>query len=341
MVFVTGATGLLGSHLLYALLLKGKEVRALARNRASIKKVKKVFSFYTDEPDQLLNKITWVFGDVLDKSFLEKSISGSLEVYHCAAIVSFDPGDFKRLKEVNIQGTRNIIHACKLHTVKKLLHVSSVAAVGKSTDGKEITEENGFPCRALSGYSLTKTESEKIVWKAISEGVNAVIVNPSIILGPGDWYSGSGKLFSTVYSGLKFYTKGVTGFVDIRDVVEIMIRLMASEISSERFIINAENLSYHDLFRRIASGLGTKAPFIYASPLVTSIGWRLGSFFSLFTGKQPILTKNSARSSHSLQRYTSQKLLERIDYTFIPIESSLHFCTACFLKDVDLTNRAE
>jgi dihydroflavonol-4-reductase len=162
MVFVTGATGLLGSHLLYALLLKGKEVRALARNRASIKKVKKVFSFYTDEPDQLLNKITWVFGDVLDKSFLEKSISGSLEVYHCAAIVSFDPGDFKRLKEVNIQGTRNIIHACKLHTVKKLLHVSSVAAVGKSTDGKEITEENGFPCRALSGYSLTKQNLKRL-----------------------------------------------------------------------------------------------------------------------------------------------------------------------------------
>ena len=334
MILVTGGTGFVGSHLLYHLTLLGKEVRAIKREGSSLDLVKKIFSYYTDRPDELLSKIEWVTADVLDLFSLQDAFQGVAEVYHTAAVVSFEPGTKKQMFHTNVSGTANIVNVALEKKISKLCYVSSIAAFGRSSDKKPITESTHFSSSENpSAYSISKFEAEREVWRGIHEGLNAVIVNPSVILGPGDWSAGSARLFKTVYKGLKFYTRGVNGFVDVNDVARAMILLMDSDVSGEQFLITAENVSYQHLFTMMAAALKVEAPKYEAGALLSELYWRGLKVKSLFTGKSPTVTKETAYTAQQVYRYDNGKFLKNFDFQYLPIKESINRTAELFLKE--------
>jgi len=276
MIFVTGGTGLVGAHLLYQLTLAGHAVKALKRETSNLQQVLKTFSYYTLNPEALFTQIEWVNGDMLEYFELEKILTGITEIYHCAAIVSFDPKERKKMIANNVEGTANLVNAALENGVRKFCHVSSVAALGQLENGQLIAEEtNWVPSKKVSGYSESKFFSEAEIWRGMEEGLDAVIVNPSIILGPANWETGSAKMFKTVWDGMKFYTNGITGFVDVKDVVSAMILLMNdtnfSTVKNKRFLLSSENCSYRDIFFQIADALGKPRPKYFASSFLLGI----------------------------------------------------------------------
>jgi nucleoside-diphosphate-sugar epimerase len=325
MILVTGGTGLVGSHLLYDLLSKGEKVRALKRKNSKIEQVEKVFSYYSSDYKELFNKIEWLEGDVQDDFSLEEALKDVRDVYHCAAMVSFHKKDKRKLFEINVEGTRNLVDACVDAKIHKFCMVSSIAALGTPEEGEDTVDETSpwSPEDKRSNYSLSKFQSELEVWRAIEEGLNAVIVNPSVILGPGYWEKGSSQLFSTVAKGLKYYTKGITGYVDVRDVSKAMIQLMESNITNERFILNGDNCTYQYLFETIAKYLNVKQAKIYATPQLTEIAWRLAAVKSIFTFSKNSFTKETARASHNCKNYSNQKIKDAIAFEFTSIEDSI------------------
>ena len=334
MILVTGGTGFLGAHLLYRLALNEPEIIAIRRKESSTGLVEKIFSYYTGNTAPLLNKIVWVEADILDIVSLEQAFQNVDYVYHAAAMVSFNPKDKKKLFEINVEGTANIVNISLAKKIKKLCHVSSIAALGRAGNDKITDEQSPWNKDAgISNYSLSKLEAEREVWRGIAEGLNAVIVNPSVILGPGNWNAGSSKLFKIVYNGLKVYTKGVNGYIDVNDVAKAMIWLMKSNISGERFVLNAENISYKQLFDWIAASLKVPPPSIKASPFLSEITWRTLKFFSLFSGKTPFITKETARTANSFHRYSSEKFLSISQMKFTPVKKSITFASQCFLKE--------
>lgn len=335
MVLVTGASGLVGSHLLYELVSAGEMVRALIRSEESIEKIQSVFSYYTGEADELIRQVDWVYGDVTDVTSLIDTFEEVSEVYHCAAYVSFSGSALKTMKKINVEGTKHIVDICLDLGVRKLVHVSSIAAIGKTEPGKLITEEAKWPQGDISPYSRTKTDSELEIWRGLCEGLNAAIVNPSVIIGPGNWHASSGRLFSQTYKGMKFYTSGSTGFVDVRDVAKIMVNLMKSDITGERFILNAANLSYRDLFNQIAVSLGKQSPKIYAHPLLSQLAWRIEFILDKLFRREPTLTKYSARTAYTHQHYSSAKVGKNLNIKFRPIEQSVKETAELFLRDKD------
>jgi dihydroflavonol-4-reductase len=325
MIVVTGGTGLVGSHLLFELISKGEKVRALRRPSSDIANVKKTFSLYSQQNEQFFQQIEWVEGDILDLVSLEQAFTGASKVYHSAAIVSFAPSQKRRMLENNIYGTANVVNACITAKVHKLCHVSSVAAIGNPEDDIPATEELIWsPAKHRSYYSISKFHSEMEVWRGIEEGLNAVIVNPSIILGPGNWGRGSTAMFSAINKGLKFYTPGSTGYVDVRDVVKIMILLMDSDIAGERFIINSEDKTYKEIFGLIAHSMGLKAPTIGVKRWMAEIAWRANWFVSLFSGIEPKITREIVESGFNHSSFDASKVKGKLGYKFIPIEQSVN-----------------
>lgn len=322
MILVTGGTGLVGSHLLFNLVQKEKAIRAIYRTDEKREYVKKIFSYYTDDVDEFFSKIEWVISDITDVFSLESVFKGITEVYHCAALVSFDPKDYRKMRQVNIDGTANMINFSIENNIEKFCFVSSIAAVGDSINGKPINEENEWSDNSDNNdYSITKYGAEMEVWRGSQEGLDVVIVNPGVILGSGFWSEGSSKLFSQVYNGFKFHTEGVTGFVHVEDVVKTMILLMESNIKNERFILVSENKSFKDILFSIADGFNKKRPSIKSNKLLMAIIWRLDWLLTKLTGKKPLLTKNSAKSSLNKSYYTSQKIEEALNFRFAKIDS--------------------
>lgn len=320
MILVTGGTGLLGSHLLYSLCESGENPRAIKRSTSMLDEVKKVFSYYSDQADELFSRIEWVDADILYPELLDEAFNGIKKVYHSAAYVSFDPRDFKLLVKNNQEGTANIVNACLEHKVEKLLHVSSTIALGDALNGSPVTEDLIWsPEKANTGYSVSKFKSEMEVWRGIEEGLNAVIVNPSIIFGPGFWDRGSSAMFTRIKKGLKFYTNGGAGYVGVTDVVKSMIWLMNSEISGERFIINSENLTYREVFSMIAGSLNVKAPSVEATPFLAGIAWRLDTIRSFF-GYRRIITKEAVRAGGRTSRFSNEKIVNTAGIRFSPVK---------------------
>jgi len=336
MIFVTGGTGLVGSHLLFDLITAGKKVKALKRPTSNLQRVIKTFSYYADNPQELFNKIEWVDGDILDYFSLENILRGVTEVYHCAAIISFETKDRRRMISNNVEGTANLVNASLENGVKKICHVSSISALGQLENGQPTTEQtNWIPSKKVSGYSESKFLSEAEIWRGMEEGLDAVIVNPSIIFGPANWETGSAKMFKTIWDGMKFYTKGTMGFVDVKDVTRAMIQLMSKQnfgkCKNQRFILNSENLSYQDVFNQIADALGRKRPTVYASDLLLGIVWRLATFASRITGKPSLITRDSASNSNEFITYDGEKIKRFIGFQYFPVSESIKQ-TAGFLK---------
>lgn len=334
MILVTGGTGLVGTHLIYELLKRGEKVRAIRRESSKIEKLEKVISYYHKKPQDLLKNLEWVYGDILDIYSLEEAMEGVDKVYHAAAIISFKPADHKKMIENNTKGTANIVNAALSKKIKKLCHVSSIASVGRDNTKEVVSENDQWTySKQQSAYAISKFESEREVWRATAEGLDAVIVNPSIIFGPGHWGEGSSQIFSKIGSGLKFYTKGITGYVDVRDVVESMIQLMESSIKNERFILNAENVSYKDLFKNIAKELKVNIPHIYISKHMSELVWRLAKVQSLINRKQPLITKETARTANKQYYFSNEKICSSLNFQFRPIEQTIKETAIHFLSD--------
>lgn len=322
MILVTGGTGLVGSHLLYCLSQKHDSILAIYRSHDTIEKVKNVFSFYTKDQKKYFDKIRWLKADILDIPSLEAVFANPItHLYHCAALVSFNPEEYKKMRKTNIEGTANIVNFSVSHQVKKLCYVSSIATIGEAINGQLITEEYEWSDEAdNSAYAITKFGGEMEVWRASQEGVEVVIVNPGVILGSG-FKEGSGQLFDRIYKGLRFYTTGVTGFVGVKDVVKCMTALMVSNIKNERFILVSENRSFKVIFFKIADAFGKKRPFIKIGKLVAAIFWRLDWLLTWITGKKPLLTKSSARASYNVSRYSSEKIKKSLLIDFQKIDT--------------------
>jgi dihydroflavonol-4-reductase len=324
MILVTGGTGLLGSHLLLKLCLEGAEPRALFRKKERLERVKAVFQHY--EPKQyvaLFSKISWVEGDILDLPSIETAIKGCEEVYHCAGLVSFASRDFKNLMKVNAEGTSNIVNCCLTFHVRKLCYVSSTAAIGYNEGGRtdETTTWKNSP--EVSGYSVSKYTAEKEVWRGIEEGLNAVIVNPCVIFGAGSWEESSLSIFKTVNNGLPFITPGSNSFVDARDVVEIMFKLMEGTLHSERFLCTGDNLSFKELTTKIALRLNKRHPLFSTPRFLAELGWRLVALMAFVRRKNPVITKDTVSSAYKQIAYDSTKVTSTLSFSFRGIDDTI------------------
>ena len=339
MILVTGSSGLVGSHVLFRLVNEGYRGKALIRSKDRIQSVKRIFQFYTNISDELLRQIEWVEGDVLDIGSLEEAFDGVDKVYHCAAVVSFKKADKSKILTTNVKGTLNIVNLCLAKRIIKLAYVSSVAVLGQNPEQKTITEDDLFnEIPKNTTYAMSKFLAEREIWRGIAEGMNAVIVNPSTIIGPGDWQKGSSQLFTEIYHGLKYYTEGVTGYVDVRDVADTLILLMKSEIINERFILNSENLCFKDLFDMMADALGKPRPMVRINKFTAEIAWRLFTLKSLVTGKPSAITAETARSAFVSYYYSNQKFKETFpNYSFIPIRNSIADTAKIFITEHSLS----
>lgn len=316
MILVTGGTGFLGSELIKQLTGKGLAVRALKREKSKIPPLLK---------DQHL--IEWFEADINEPADLEDAFDGITQVYHCAAFVSLNPKDKKQLFHVNIDGTSNIVNLCAEHHCR-LLHVSSVAALGIAKKGNKISEQDFWEYDAKAhAYGLSKYEGEMEVWRGINEGLDAVIINPSVIIGKNAGFEGSGAIFKLVKGGFPFYTDGASGFVDVEDVAKAMILLMDAGVSNERYIISAEDIHYKDLFSEIAKGFSVKAPAKEAKPWMLGLAWRALKFVSVFNRNEPSITKDTAKSSVTLSYYNNKKVIGETGITFKPLAQSIQEIT--------------
>ena len=333
MILVTGGTGLLGSHLVLRLLQDGQKVRAIVREGGNPEKALQIWRYYIPDASARLNEVEWISTDICNKAKLAEAFDGVDHVYHCAAVVSFDPRKKAEMIDVNVKATRNIVDLSLERGIKKLVHVSTIAAIGNTGQKEEISEKDKWPVNARSIYAKTKTDAELEVWRGVYEGLNAVMVNPSIILGPGFWKESSARFYDVIYHGLKYYTSGCNGFVDVEDVTAAMIMLMNGKIKAERFILNGANLSFQNFFEKVANALKVKVPGRKATPLMTALAWRFEWLKSGITGKPPLITRSSAASSQTRRLYSASKIKEMTGITFRNIDDTITRIADLYLKD--------
>jgi dihydroflavonol-4-reductase len=331
MILITGGTGLVGAHLLLRLAGGTQPLRALYRNPETIEKTRSLFTHHGKEA--LFSTIHWVQGDITDVPSLEPAFDGITHVYHCAAYISYDPDDEDILRKVNIEGTANVVNLALAFGVQKLCHVSSVAALGDPVQpGGVITEESDWnPERSHSDYSISKYGAEMEVWRAWQEGLPVVIVNPGLIIGDGFWQQGSGAVFTGVKKGQSFYTLGMCGIVAVADVTAIMVTLMEGSVSGERYTLVAGNMTVKEMLDAVAKGMNKRGPSIYASRVLTSVGWRIDWLLSKLLGRKRLLSRTMAKTSHDTSTFDSTKVISALNYTFIDVKACLQELAALFI----------
>jgi len=320
---------LIGTHLMLELLKGGQELRAIRRPNSDLEMVRSVFKFW--EQEALFSKISWVDGDVMDPNSLAEAMSGCTTVYHCAAMVSFHPRDFDELSKINIEGTANVVNACLDVGVNQLCHISSIAAIGRSTDGEKIFETNEWKVSSMNTkYALSKRDSELEVWRGSEEGLNVVVVNPGLVIGPGDIAKSSLKIFKEVKNGLKFYSSGVNGFVDVRDVAESMVELVNLEKWGERYILVGENNSFQEVFNLIADGFQKPRPKYRLNQWMATVGGRLFWLKDLVFRTKSAITRESVRNVNKKFYYQNDKVVKTLNRPLRPIAPIVEKVTQYF-----------
>ena len=316
---VTGATGLIGSHVVRYLLALGRPVSALYRGQNG-------YGLLTD----IANQITWLDGDVLDIPSLEIAITPGCDVVHCAAIVSFVPKDRARMEQVNVEGTANIVNVCLVAGVRKLAYLSSVASLGRPESKNNVpgaivvTEEQKWEESPLnSAYAKTKYRAELEVWRGSAEGLPVVMVNPSVVLGEGDWTRSSTQLIKYVYDEKRFYTEGDINYVDVLDVAEAIVKLLHSPVVDQRFILNAGAMPYRDFLTQLAQALGKRPPNIRVPPGLARVLAALESVRSFVTGTSPLITQETARGASHRYYYPGEQITHSIDFQYRPLETTI------------------
>lgn len=335
MVFVTGATGILGRIIVLELLKKGRKVRASKRPGSNLNDVRHSYSFYTEDPDGFFNKIEWVNVDFDDLDSLQNALKDVDEVYHCAAKVGFDPKDDKEMYHTNVKGTENLLYACEGSGVKKFLHVSTIAVLDTYNEKGELDESSDFnPKEEHSAYGISKHLAEMEVWRASAEGLNTVIVNPGMIIGSGNWGQSSGDIFPT-FEKNSFTFSGGTSYVDVRDAAKISIELMDQNVFGERFILIADNKRYADLGKQIRSELGLKEARILTKSQL-NIGRIANILFGWLIPKLRMITRSNIESISSLNTISNKKIKEKLNYQFISVEESIDFHLKNYINDKKL-----
>lgn len=328
MVLVTGGTGLVGSHLLYALAADGEKIRALYRTAAKIDSVKELFEWYGDKGEALFNKIEWVSGDITRIPSLEKAFDGVRTVYHTAAYISFDPKNEEKLLKANYEGTANIVNMCIAKGVPQLCYTSSIATI--SGNNTILDEENHWDASHSNVYATSKYLAEMEVWRGGQEGLKIAIVNPGVIFGPGNWRRGSGWFFTRLATGMRYFPPGGTGFIGVWDVVTAMRQLMDSGVYQQRFILVSENLSFKEVFDQIARELGVSPPEKKLQPWMLEVLWRLDWLrCALGSGKRQ-LSKAVAHSLQHPKKYDNGKIGKAIPFSFEPLGKVLEVCARHF-----------
>ncbi len=337
MILVTGGTGLVGSHLLLDLTRSGKKVRAIYRSKESLTAVKKVFSYTNSEErtEELLRQIEWVKADIIDIPALDKAFKGITRVYHCAALISFDPSMDATLRKVNIEGTANIVNFCIKNDIEKLCFVSSIATLDKKPGENIISETSHWNKENDHNmYSITKYGAEMEVWRASQEGIPVVIINPGIIIGAGYWSSGSGEIFRRIAKGLKYYIPKTTGFVGVTDVVKTMRFLMESPVKNEQFIVISENVSFEKVLTKVAEVLKKPAPKNRLQPWMVYTGWLLEVLKSPFSSKERKLNRYSSKTVFQDHYYSNEKVISQTGHEFEPIEEVIEDSAKLFRIDL-------
>ena len=324
MVLVTGATGLIGSFVCKALLESGFRVRALLRKSSDLSLV-----------SDFKERIEWVEADVLDLLKLEKAMQGVEVIVHAAAIISLHKKDHNAMLKTNVEGTANVVNVASRAGIKQMIHISSVAALGRTKNIETIDESSKWVNSSYNtGYAISKYLAELEVWRGQEEGLNAVVINPSVVLGPGDWEKNSTRLFKYVWDKRRFYTKGSMNYVDVRDIAEVVRRLMNANISGERFIVSAGNISYKDIFALIAERFQRKAPNLAINKPLLNIAWLFSQIGSFFTGSRPLIGRESANLAGLSFYYDNRKLQNALNFRFRSLEDTLDWtCQALKAKN--------
>ena len=331
-VLVTGGTGFIGAYIIQELITKGYSVKALHRRNN--------FPFYISK--ETLSKVEWIQGDILDVVTLENAMDNVDAIIHSAAIVSFDKKLREQMYRINVEGTANVVNLALEKNIKRLIHISSVAAIGRTAKGQTVDEEKKWVTSSLNThYAISKQKSEMEVWRAMAEGLSAVIVNPSTVLGFGNWNSSSTAIFKNIYHGFSWYSEGENGFVDVKDVAEVAVALIDAEITGQRFILNGDNWPFRKLFNSIADQFKKPQPHRLATPFLGEIAWRLEHLKSYFSGQRPLLTKESAKVAHSRTNFDNSKILKALPgFNFTPLQQTIEIACGQYeqaIKNGDLS----
>jgi dihydroflavonol-4-reductase len=329
-ILVTGGTGFLGSYIIKELVEKKCNVRAIRRSH-------KLPAYISRE---IFDKVEWVDGDILDVISLEEALEGIDTVIHAAAIVSFAKKDREQMYRVNVEGTANVVNMALEKNVRRLIHISSVAALGRTTTGGSVNEEKKWEeSKVNTHYAKSKYKGELEVWRGVSEGLNGVILNPSTILGYGDWNSSSCAIFKNIYEEFKWYTPGINGFVDVEDVARVAVSMLDNDINEQRFVVNGDNWAFKKLMDTIAENLGKKKPSRQTTPLLLNIAWRMEKLKSFFTRKKPLLTRESARVAISQTLFENDKLLKALPgFSFTPLRQTISQASKKYLDEIGHTS---
>lgn len=282
-----------------------------------------------------LPNVSWQRYDLLDIYDVEEAMQGVSDVYHCAAVVSFHPKDKEFMMHFNVESTANIVNQAIEQGIHKIAFISSIASLGRSEDAKEITEEEQWEeSKYNSIYSQSKHSAELEVWRANAEGIDTVIVNPGIILGESSkWDDGSARLMKVAYKEFPFYTQGINGWVDVKDVADVTYQLMQSDVNGERFILCEGNHSYKEIFTLMADALGKKPPHIKASGWMTELVWRWEMLQNAITGKAITITKETARTAQKQNFYNNSKLFSYLKgFQYTPINITIQRMAKAFLS---------
>ncbi len=339
MILVTGGTGFLGSHVLLELIRKGYSVRATYRTPDHKEHTRRIFGYYQSGED-LYSNIEWISCDIEDYFSVYNAIGDCSVVYHAAGFVSFNDKDKYRLNRLNTLGTANVVNACLAHEIKCLCYVSSIAALGEIAPGVTISESviwnHG---KKASAYSSSKFHGEMEVWRGISEGLSAVIVNPSVITGPGMWFGPGRNLWNSIKKGLKYYTEGSTGYVDVSDVARLMIWLVENEKYGERYIINSDHLNNKELLTLLSDGFGKPAPAKKVTPLIARIALFAESVRALVTGSEKRISRRMLKTAKASLNYSNDKIVSLTGYQFLPLESSIRRSVEAFKSELQLNEK--
>lgn len=321
---------MVGAHLLLKLVQRGHTIRAIHRRNSDLARVENVFGFYRKDATALFRRIVWMEADINDIPALEEAFKGITHVYHAAALISFDPRDYKKLLKINAEGTANIVNLCVANQVQKLCYASTIGAIGKRLDGKSATEDTAWTPREANVYGLSKYAAEMEIWRGSQEGVPIATINPGVIIGPGFWDSGSGALFTTAQNTHGFYPPGGTGFITVHDVVDMMVQLMESPVKNERYIAVAENWTYRRILTEITGELGVKPPKRQLKYWQLEIGRWVDWLGNLLFKKGRKITKSHIRSLRQRQIFDNGKAKRELDFEFRSLHEEIRFCCERF-----------